>query len=112
VARGGRQLRDEAVGLDEHRNVVCAFAACSGTHSGEGGPMPPTGKSTRTDYVYVMDVEDARIKHMTKIWNAGWAMKITRLGLMRSNRRERENQPGGQGNRSSQTGASRAPAAA
>jgi hypothetical protein len=28
-----------------------------------------------TDYVYAMDFEDGKIKHMTKIWNAGWAMK-------------------------------------
>jgi hypothetical protein len=33
------------------------------------------GKSTRTDYVYVMDFEDGKIRHMTKIWNSGWAMK-------------------------------------
>jgi hypothetical protein len=57
-----------------------AFSA-SGTHTGEGGPMPPTGKSTRTDYVYVMQFEDGTIKHLTKIWNAGWAMKEPRLGL-------------------------------
>ena len=25
--------------------------------------------------VHVMDFEDGKIKHMTKIWNAGWAMK-------------------------------------
>jgi predicted ester cyclase len=65
----------KAFGLDEERNSVCAYAVFSGTHSGEGGPMPPTGKSTRTDYVYAMDFEDGKIKHMTKIWNAGWAMK-------------------------------------
>ena len=40
-----------------------------------GGPMPPTGKSTSTDYVYVMEFEDGKISHMTKIWNAGWAMR-------------------------------------
>jgi predicted ester cyclase len=65
----------KALALDEERSSVCAYAVFSGTHSGEGGPMPPTGKSTRTDYVYVMDFADGKIKHMTKIWNAGWAMK-------------------------------------
>ena len=65
----------KAFALDEERNSVCAYAVFSGTHSGEGGPMPPTGKSTQTDYVYVMDFEDGKIKHMTKIWNSGWAMK-------------------------------------
>ena len=65
----------KALALDEERNRVCAYAVFSGTHSGEGGPMPPTGKSTRTGYVYVMDFEDGKIRHMTKIWNSGWALK-------------------------------------
>jgi ketosteroid isomerase-like protein len=40
-----------------------------------GGPCPPTGKSVRTDYVYVMEFEGEKIRHMTKIWHAGLAMK-------------------------------------
>jgi predicted ester cyclase len=60
---------------DTERNNVCAYGVFSGTHTGEGGPMPPTGKSTSTDYVYVMEFADGKISHMTKIWNAGFAMK-------------------------------------
>ena len=60
---------------DRERNNVCAYAVFSGTHSAEGGPMPPTGKSTSTDYVYVMEFADGKISHLTKIWNAGLAMK-------------------------------------
>jgi predicted ester cyclase len=60
---------------DHERNNVCAYGVFSGTHSGEGGPMPPTGKSTNSDYVYVMDFKDGKISHMTKVWNSGWAMK-------------------------------------
>ena len=60
---------------DTERNNVSAYGVFSATHSGEGGPMPPTGKSTRTDYVYVMQFADGKIAHMTKIWNAPWAMK-------------------------------------
>jgi len=60
---------------DPERNNVCAYAVFSGTHTGEGGPVPPTGKSTSTDYVYVMNFEDGKIRHMTKIWNAGIAMR-------------------------------------
>ena len=60
---------------DHERNNVCAYAVFSGTHSGEGGPVPPTGRSTSSDYVYVMEFEDGKISHMTKIWNAGWAMR-------------------------------------
>ena len=60
---------------DELRGSVCAYGVFSGTHSGPGGPCPPTGKSTQTDYVYVMEFTDGKIDHMTKIWNAGWAMR-------------------------------------
>ena len=65
----------QSFATDHERNNVCAYAVFSGTHSAEGGPMPPTGKSTSSDYVYVMEFEDGKISHMTKIWNAGWAMK-------------------------------------
>jgi predicted ester cyclase len=65
---------------DADRKNVAAYGVFSGTHTGQGGPCPPTGKSTRTDYVYVMSFEGTKIRHMTKIWNAGWAMK--ELGWM------------------------------
>ena len=45
------------------------------THTGQGGPCPPTGKKTKTDYVYVMHFEGDKIKHMQKIWHSGLAMK-------------------------------------
>ena len=42
--------------------------------------MPATGKQLEADYVYVMQFEGAKIRHMTKIWNdsislqqLGWA---------------------------------------
>jgi predicted ester cyclase len=60
---------------DDERNSVCAYGVFSGTHTGEGGPCPATGKSTSTDYVYVMEFEGDKIRHMTKIWNAGLSMK-------------------------------------
>ncbi len=60
---------------DAERSSVCAYAVFSGTHSSEGGPCPPTGRSMRTDYVYVMEFADGKIRHMTKIWNAGWALR-------------------------------------
>jgi hypothetical protein len=37
--------------------------------------LPPTGKSTVTDYVYVMEFDGDKIRRLTKIWNAPWAMK-------------------------------------
>jgi predicted ester cyclase len=69
---GRYELRSFAT--DEGRKNVTAYAVFSGTHTGQGGP-PPTGKSTRSDYVYSMNFDGEKISHMTKIWNAGWALK-------------------------------------
>ena len=60
---------------DEERQNVVAYGVFSGTHTGEGGPCPPTGKAVESDYVYVMDFEGDRIRHMTKIWNSGIALQ-------------------------------------
>ena len=60
---------------DSERNNVAAYGVFYATHTGEGGPVPPTGKSVSTDYVYVMQFEGDKIAHMTKIWNAGLALK-------------------------------------
>jgi len=60
---------------DEARNTVAAYAVFHGTHTGPGGPVPPTGRSTSTDYVYIMQFEGDTIVHMTKVWHAGLAMK-------------------------------------
>lgn len=65
---------------DQERDVVLAFAVFHGTHSADGGPIAPTGKTVAADYVYAMEFADGKIKHMTKIWNdteslkaLGWA---------------------------------------
>lgn len=65
---------------DEERNSVMAFAVFHGTQTGEGGPGDPTGKTVAADYVYVMEFDGGKIRHMTKIWNdvhslkqLGWA---------------------------------------
>ena len=60
---------------DPERNNVSAYAVFHGTHTGPGAPVPPTGRSTSTDYVYVMQFEGDKIAHMTKIWHSGMAMK-------------------------------------
>lgn len=60
---------------DAERNNVSACATFIATHTGPGGPVAPTGKTTRTDYVYVMDFQGDKIRHMTKIWNSGYALK-------------------------------------
>jgi hypothetical protein len=64
----------KAFATDDERHIVCAYGVFYATHTEEGGPFPPTGQSTATDYVYAMQFTDDKISHMTKIWNAGWAM--------------------------------------
>ena len=59
---------------DAERNNVCAYGVFTGTHLA-GGPCPPTGKTTNTDYVYVMQFTNGKISHMTKIWHSGLALK-------------------------------------
>jgi ketosteroid isomerase-like protein len=60
---------------DEERGNAIVYGVFSGTHTGEGGPVAPTGRSTASDYVYVMAFEDGRIRHLTKIWNSGHALE-------------------------------------
>ncbi|MFT7006101.1 MAG: putative ester cyclase [Colwellia sp.] len=54
---------------DEARNSVLGYGVLHGTHTGEGGPVPPTGKTVAADYVYHMEFEAGLVKHVTKIWN-------------------------------------------
>lgn len=72
------ELRSFAV--DEVRNNVAAYGVFHGTHTGDGGPVPPTGKRVEADYVYIMEFDGDLIRHLTKIWNdmvslkqLGWA---------------------------------------
>lgn len=65
----------KAFATDTARNSVVAYAVFHGTHTGPGGPVHPTGRRISTDYVYAMQFEGDKITHMTKIWNAGLAMK-------------------------------------
>ena len=75
---GSYELRSFAV--DDERNTVVAYAVFRATHTGEGGPVPPTGKRVEADYVYVMVFDGDRIRHMTKIWND--AFSLQQLGWM------------------------------
>jgi predicted ester cyclase len=76
VPDGSYEVRSFAV--DEGRRNVAAYGIFRGTHTGQGGPVPPTGKRVEADYVYVMQFEGDRIRHMTKIWND--AISLTQLG--------------------------------
>lgn len=65
--------------VDEARSIVTAFAVFHGTHTVDG-PVPATGRTVAADYVYAMEFDGDKIRHMTKIWNdvhslkqLGWA---------------------------------------
>lgn len=65
---------------DAERHCVAAVAVFHGTQTGPGGPGQPTGKTLAADYVYALQFDGDRIRHMTKIWNdahslrqLGWA---------------------------------------
>ena len=73
VPDGHYELRSFAV--DDERGNVAAYGVFRGTHTGEGGPVPPTGNTVEADYVYVMDFDGDRIRHMTKIWNDAISLK-------------------------------------
>lgn len=73
IADGHYELK--AFAGDEERGRVIAAAVFHGTHTGDGGPVPPTGQTIAADYVYVMDFDGEKIRHMTKIWNDGHSLK-------------------------------------
>ena len=60
---------------DDDSRCAIFFATFNGIHAGAGGPVEPTGKATRSHYVYVLQMDaDDKVAHMTKVWNAPWAL--------------------------------------
>jgi predicted ester cyclase len=52
--------------------TTIAYATFHGTHSGEGGPVPATGKSMSSRYVYVISHNaNGKVTGMIKVWNSG-----------------------------------------
>ena len=72
------EIRSFAV--DETRKNAIAHGVFRGTHTGPGGPVPPTGKAVEADYVYVMEFDADHIRHLTKIWND--VVSLKQLGWM------------------------------
>jgi hypothetical protein len=70
----GYELHSSA--YDEDTGTALFFASFHGTHTGEGGPVPPTNRETHSHYVYALTMNgDDKVERMVKIWNAPWAMK-------------------------------------
>jgi len=53
------EIRSFAV--DEQRKNVSAYGVFRATHTGHGGPVPPTGRRIEADYVYVMQFDGDRM---------------------------------------------------
>lgn len=76
VTAKGASYTLHASAWDEANRSALFFATYHATHVGEGGPVPPTGKSTDSHYVYVVQMNDEdKVQSLTKIWNAPWAMR-------------------------------------
>lgn len=61
---------------DEETRSAIFFATFYGTHVGDGGPVPPTGASTSSDYVYIVTMNlEEKVSEMCKVWNAPWALR-------------------------------------
>lgn len=72
LADGRYELK--AMAIDEERKTALAYAVFHGTHTVDG-PVPATGRSVASDYVYAIAFDGDQIRHMTKIWNDGHALK-------------------------------------
>lgn len=66
----------KALAADTDRHSVIISSVVHGTQTGEGGPVPPTGNKVAADYVYVLSFEGDKIRHMTKIWNDSYTLKL------------------------------------
>lgn len=64
-----------AFAVDEERNCVLGYGVFHGTHTGEGGPVAPTGKKAAGDYVYAMEFDGDKIRNVVKVWNDGFTLK-------------------------------------
>lgn len=76
VTAPGASYDLHSASYDETSRTAVFFATYLAKHTGEGGPVPPTGKETRSHYVYVLTMNaDDKVEKMVKIWNAPWAMR-------------------------------------
>ncbi len=64
-----------SIGVDERQQRVLIHYLVRGTHTGEGLPFPPTGKSMESRCMLVLYFENERINHAEKVWNDHEMMK-------------------------------------
>ncbi len=76
ITAPGAEYELHAESFDASSNQAMFFATYHARHTGDGGPVPPTQKQTHSHYVYVVQMDDNDlVTHMTKVWNAPWAMR-------------------------------------
>jgi len=75
-------IREEvrSLAIDEEQDIAIAHVVIKGTHTGDGGPVPPSGKAFEVDVAYVMHLDGDRLRHLTMIMHdlvvdkqLGWA---------------------------------------
>ncbi|MEM6259087.1 MAG: ester cyclase [Planctomycetota bacterium] len=64
----------KSIAEDAAAGCVMVFAIFTGTHTGPGGPGEPTGKTVKTDYVFVIQMDNGTISGVIKIWNDAYAL--------------------------------------
>ena len=81
ITMPGSSYKINASSYDEENSTALFFATFTGTHSGDGGPIPSTNKTTNTHYVYALKMNgEGKVENMIKIWNSSWALR--ELGWM------------------------------
>eukprot|EP00978_Attheya_sp_CCMP212_P001367 scaffold2856_cov47-Attheya_sp.AAC.4 len=61
---------------DDQTSTVVFLGTYHAKHTGEGGPVEATQKSTDSEYVYFFKFnEENKIVHVRKVWNDGFALK-------------------------------------
>ena len=76
VTTPGATYELHASAYDEKTRTAIFFATYHASHTGQGGPIPPTHKETHSHYAYFLTMNsDNQVERMVKVWNAPWAMR-------------------------------------
>lgn len=57
-------------------DTAVVYAKFKGTHTGPNGPVAPTNKSINSDYAFIIETQEGKVSHVTKIWNDQMGMKM------------------------------------
>ena len=76
TALGGATYDLHSSAWDAKTNTALFFSTFIASHTGDAGPVAPTGQSTKSHYVYAVRMNSAgKVAHMSKIWNSSWALR-------------------------------------